>query len=107
MTPLATSFTRTLAALTLAGAAVTPALADNGQPMRVAVKTADIDLGTTAGQQTLDWRVDKAARTVCRVNSPATGTRVMRHDARGCMAKARSEARQQVAALAPRKQRGG
>lgn len=107
MKPLAKTITHTLAALGLAGAAVSPAMAGNARPMTIRVPTADINLATPAGQKTLDQRVEKAARQVCRTINAATGTRLMNKDARTCLAKARNDARQQVAALTTGQQRGG
>ena len=107
MKPLAKTITHALAALGLAGAAITPAMADNGQILTVKVNTADIDLGTAEGQKTLDQRVEKAVRHVCRTTDLSTGTRVMSQDALACLAKARTDAKQQVAALTVEQQRGG
>lgn len=107
MKPLAKTITHALAALGLAGAAITPAMADNGQILTVKVNTADIDLGTAEGQKTLDQRVEKAVRHVCRTTNLSTGTRVMSQDARACLAKARTDAKRQVAALTLGQQRGG
>jgi UrcA family protein len=107
MKPLAKTITHALAALGLAGAAITPAMAGNGQILTVKVNTADIDLGTAQGQKTLDQRVEKAVRHVCRTTDLSTGTRVMSQDALACLAKARTDAKQQVAALIIEQQRGG
>lgn len=107
MKPLAKTITHALAALGLAGAAITPAMAGNGQILTVKVNTADIDLGTAQGQKTLDQRVEKAVRHVCRTTDLSTGTRVMSQDALACLAKARTDAKQQVAALTVEQQRGG
>jgi len=108
MKPLAKTITHALAALGLAGAAITPAMAGNGQILTVKVNTSDIDLGTAQGQKTLDQRVEKAVRQVCRTTSLTTGSRVMSQEARACLAKARTDAKQQVAALTTLgQQRGG
>lgn len=107
MTPLAKTLTHALAAFGLAGAAISPALAGDVQKMTISVSTSDIDLGTAKGQKTLDQRVEMAVRSVCRVTNLATGTRMMNRDARACLAKARTEAKRQVAALTLEQQRGG
>ncbi|ASJ89859.1 hypothetical protein CBR61_02165 [Porphyrobacter sp. CACIAM 03H1] len=107
MKTLAKNVTLGLAALGLAGTAVSPAFAGEVQRMTIAVPTADLDLGTAAGQRTLDNRVAKAVRTVCRTTSLATGSRVMTQDAKACLAKARSDAARQVATLISNEQRGG
>jgi UrcA family protein len=107
MKTLAKTLTHTLAALGLAGAAITPALAGETQRMTIAVSTADIDLATAKGQRTLDQRIEKAARTVCRTTSVTTGSRIMSQESQACLAKARSAAREQVAVLVAEQQRGG
>lgn len=107
MKTLAKNATLALAALGLAGTAVSPAVAGEVQRMTISVPTSDLDLGTAAGQRTLDNRVAKAVRTVCRTTSLSTGSRVMTQDAKACLAKARSEAARQVAALISNEQRGG
>ncbi|WP_181443536.1 UrcA family protein [Porphyrobacter sp. YT40] len=107
MKPLAKTATHTLAAIAMAGAAISPALAGEVQTMTISVDTADLDLGTVKGQKTLDQRVEKAVRSVCRTTSVTTGSRVMSQEARTCLAKARSDARQQVALLLSNERRGG
>lgn len=108
MKPLAKTLTHALAAVGLAGAAITPALAgDAAAPRTIAVATADINLATVKGQKTLDQRIELAARTVCRTTSVTTGSRIMSQEARACLAKARTSAQAQVAALMANKQRGG
>lgn len=96
----------------LSAALVTPALADN--PFEDAaprptftVRTADLDLATEAGQRKLDNRVEAAIRQVCRQTSPRTGTRILDQNVQECKARARAEAKSQVAALLDRTQRGG
>lgn len=107
MKPLAKILTNALAAIGLAGAAITPAFAAGTAPMAIEVSFADLDLSTVEGQKTLDQRVKKAVRTVCRITEPTTGTRIMSQDVKACLAKARSEARVKVAALMRDQQRGG
>jgi UrcA family protein len=107
MKPLAKTMTHALAALGLAGAAITPAFAGETELMRIAVSAADLDLGTAEGQRTLDRRVEKAARTVCRVTSLTTGSRILSQEVKTCLAKARSDAKQRVAILTSEQQRGG
>lgn len=97
-----------LAALALAGTAISPALA-GGAPgaMTLKIPTADINLATAQGQRTLDQRIEKAARSICRTADHKTGTRIMTNDARDCLAKVRAEARQQIASRNQAAQRGG
>lgn len=107
MRNLAKTATNALAAFGLASIAVSPALASESQTTKITVKTSDLDLGTAAGQKALDQRVAKAVRGVCRTTNPNTGTRLMSRDAMACLAKARTDAKQQVAALIANEQRGG
>lgn len=107
MRTLAKTVTHAFAALGLAGAAITPAIAGAPRITTINVPTADIDLGTAKGQKTLDQRVEKAVRHACRTTNAATGTRLMNRDARICLAKARTDAKQQIAALTTEQQRGG
>ncbi len=96
------------AAFGLAGVAISPALASNVDRMTINVPTADINLATAQGQKRLDQRLEKAVRTVCRTTSLTTGSRMLTQETRACLAKARSDAKQQVAALYSRnEQRGG
>jgi UrcA family protein len=102
MTPLA----MTLAALGLAGSAMTPALANEPEKLTVQVQYNDLNLDTREGQQQLDRRLEKAVRTVCRTQAYTGGSRILSLDAKACLAKARTDVRQQVAALTSAKQRG-
>lgn len=107
MKSLAKTLTHGLAAIGLASAAMTPAFAAEPQRTTVTVATSDLDLGTARGQKTLDQRVERAVRTVCRTASLTNGSRMMNMDALACLATARSDARKQVAALISNEQRGG
>jgi len=103
----------TMKTLALAAAALglvcttAPAYAGEIEKMSVRVNYGDINLATAAGQQTLDNRIEKAVRTVCRTTDLKTGTRIMNQDARACLAKARADARQQLALVTGDRQRGG
>jgi UrcA family protein len=107
MKPLAKLMTHGVAAAGLAAAAFTPAQAGQMEQMRLTVSAADLNLATPAGQRALDQRVEKAVRQVCRVTSLTTGSRILSQEVKTCLAKARAEARQQVAALVRADQRGG
>lgn len=96
-----------LAMLGLACAAVTPAFAGNPEPRTASVSYADINIGTAKGQKILGQRIEKAVRQVCRTTNLDTGTRIMNSDALNCLAKARADAKRQVAALMTNEQRGG
>lgn len=113
MKTLAKTLTLALATAGLAGTAITPAFAGTGTgaargaPLTAQVNFDDLDLGTAAGQRTLDKRVEKAVRQVCRTVNIKTGTRTMGHETIRCMARARSDAKQQLAAITSDAQRGG
>lgn len=104
MNTLAKMLTHSLAAAGLSAALVAPAFAGNpfedNTPRRTAeIRLADLDLGTEAGQRTLDTRIENAIRRVCRTTDLKTGTRIMDQSAQECKTRARAEAKQQVAAL--------
>lgn len=107
MKSLAKTAIHVLSAIGLAGAAVTPAFAQEFDLSTASVAYADINLGTAKGQKILDQRIEKAVRQVCRTTNLDTGTRVMNSDAVNCLAKARADAKRQVAALMATEQRGG
>ena len=103
MKPLA----MTLAAIGLAGTAISPAFASQTDRMTIEVQYNDLNLATPEGQKTLDQRLEKAVRTVCRTKSHTGGSRILTLDAKACLAKARADVRQQVAVLTEVEQRGG
>lgn len=108
MKTLAKSLTLAFATAGLAATAAAPAFAAEAPAPRTAlVSFADLDLGTAAGQRTLDKRIERAARSVCRQVSIQTGTRIMDQDVMNCLARARTDAKQQVAARLTNEQRGG
>ncbi|MEO1489698.1 MAG: UrcA family protein [Pseudomonadota bacterium] len=100
------TFALVAASLGVAGAA-TPAFATSAEVKTETVSFADLDLSTQAGQETLDRRVNAAAKRVCDTNSASTTNRLRSYDARKCLAKARASARQQVATVTLKQQRGG
>ena len=95
------------AALGLVCSTATPVLAGNVEQLSVKVRLSDINLASPSGQKLLDRRIEYAARTVCRADVPTTGSRILTQDKRDCLAKARTDARQQVAAITSDRQRGG
>jgi UrcA family protein len=108
MKTLAKTAFHSLVALGLVSTAAAPAFAQNVDRTTVSVPYGDLNLATPAGQKALDRRVDKAVRTVCRVGRiESTGTRIMSSDAIACLAQARAEAKQKVAAIIVNEQRGG
>ena len=103
MKPLANA----LAALGLVATAIIPAFAAQTEKMVITVETGDLNLASPQGQKTLDQRIEKAARTVCRTAGVTTGSRVLTREARDCLVTARAEVRQQVAAMTANQHRGG
>lgn len=84
--------------------AMAPALANDGEVLvrqsldlnSVVVETADLDLTSAYDRDTLQIRIDKAARTVCDING---GSKIDRlPDARACFDAARQNAVSQLAA---------
>lgn len=92
-----------IAALGLALPAA-PALAQN-EP--VDIKYKDLDLATPEGQAKLDRRIDKAARKACGADQSRTGTRIAKRDVTACVAAAKRQASQQMAAIIEQEKRGG
>jgi len=92
------------------GLAVTasPALAGGDtETNTMDVSLAGLDLDTPEGQETLDRRIDRAAREVCGYGRQRTGTRLPSRAASECYKKAKASARQQVAAIIENRRRGG
>lgn len=91
-----------LAGAFLVGAVSTSAVAEevvvsqHNQVVRtIMVKVADLDLTSAYDRQTLQIRIDKAARRVCDVNRGSLLDRLP--DARNCLTNARTGAMQQLA----------
>lgn len=106
MKQLAKTMSHALAAIGLAGTALLPAIASAAAPT-IKIETADLNLATPKGQKTLENRIERAARAVCRATQPNTGTRIMSQEATACLTAARAQAREQVAAIMADQQRGG
>ncbi len=107
MKTLAKTAVQALVAVGLAGAATAPAMAQEINYTKVQVPYSDLDLSTAKGQKKFDQRVEKAVRMACRVTNLNTGTRMMNHETQACLAKSRSDAKKQVAAVIANEQRGG
>lgn len=89
-----------LAALALGATASAAAAQD------MVVKYDDLDLTDAKAQKTLDQRIERAAREYCGAGRVVTGTRIVT-SATACVASARNAARQQMASLVEKAQRGG
>lgn len=95
------------AALGLALAA-TPALAELPEKRTATFGVGDLDLATPKGQKELNWRIERAVRSVCQIGTPDINSRLLPKDAQACVAQARSGAMRQVARLmAGDAQKGG
>lgn len=84
-----------LLALASVGIAL-PAAAEPQAP-RAAVRYADLDLATAAGQAMLATRIEWAAREVCKVTDERTGSMLPAPHAKACYQRAKSTALEQVA----------
>lgn len=71
------------------------------------VNYKDLDLATSTGQQQLQSRIEKAARSVCTVKSPATGTHLTSRVDRDCYRQAVAQVRDQVASAVDNSRLGG
>lgn len=85
----------------------TPAFAGTGEARSQEISFAGLDLDTAEGQRMLDQRIERAAREVCGYDELSVGTRIRSNEARYCVAKARTTAKQQVAAMLEDQRRGG
>ena len=63
------------------------------------VKTSDLDLSRASDVEKLDQRIISAARKVCDVSGPVTGTRLANKAAADCVKQAAAQAREKFAAL--------
>lgn len=97
----------------IAGAAIglaisaAPALAGGTDVRTDSFTIADINLETAEGQKVLDQRIKRAAKNVCRVADIRTGSRLKSPEVQACFAKAKANAKSQVAAIQYDQRRGG
>jgi UrcA family protein len=63
------------------------------------VRFSDLDLGSTDGQLQLQSRVERAARNVCRIQRPTTGTMIHSGVDRDCYKQALANVHERVAAV--------
>ena len=95
------------AAMIISSIALAPAVTAAPDTETVRVEHADLDLSTAEGRDTLDRRIDRAARTVCGYGEQQMGTRIRSRDARECYRQARRGIDRQLAAIVDEAQRGG
>jgi UrcA family protein len=93
------------AALGAATVFAAPAAAET--PPSVAVRYADLDLSTTAGQVQLERRIDRAVRSICGSDRLPTGSRLPSPGTRQCYDETKARVHAQVAeAIARGDERG-
>lgn len=80
-----------------AGAAATPAMAQEDGAPRVMVRYGDLDLATASGRERLDTRVRTAINSMCNVHERQSLQR--RAAARECVTQAQRSVEPQLAAL--------
>lgn len=84
-----------------------PAAATEADAGSVGVRYNDLNLASKAGQEELDRRLDRAARSVCGMDAVRTGTRLASADSRRCYREARVALDKQFAALVKDSAAGG
>ncbi|MEM9085013.1 MAG: UrcA family protein [Pseudomonadota bacterium] len=83
-----------------------PAIANEPVTKTVKVHHSGLDLNTIEGQEMLEQRVEAAVRKVCGYSDVRTDSR-LRRDVKTCVAKTRSSAHEQMAAIIEDQRRGG
>jgi UrcA family protein len=86
------------AALCTAGLFSAPAFAET-QTKTTEVHFKDLDLASPEGQQQLQGRIEKAARSVCRTERATTGTHLHSIVDRDCYKQALANVRERVATV--------
>ena len=99
--------TITMAAMCSLALIATPAAAGSPEVQKMSVEYGDLDLNSPQGLATLNSRIDKAARKVCRINDIETGTRIRSSNAKKCYEAAVHSAAASVAAIKQKEWRGG
>lgn len=84
-----------------------PAFAANSQSKTTQVSYSDLDLSTQAGQQELDKRLERAARSVCDLDQSTVGTRIPSRAGKKCYKAARKQLDRQFAQLVKDSAHGG
>lgn len=94
---------KALVALSLAAFAI-PASA---QTVSFDVEYRDLNLASPHGQQTLEQRIDVAARKACNYGQHQTGSRLRGTDSRRCYEEAKASATKKFAAVVEQRANGG
>ena len=98
---------KTSLALAAAIGLALPAAPVLAQQQSVGVQYSDLDLSSPEGQETLDRRIDRAARNVCGAGDTDMGTRVKSSAVRSCVKNAKKQVRAQIAAKIEEERLGG
>lgn len=77
------------------------------QAETISIKYSDLNLASPTGQKILERRIDAAARKVCELERPQTGTRIRDSKARACYEQAKAQATKQLAVVVDRQAKGG
>lgn len=100
-----TSPLKILGAAALIAATAAPVFAEPDQPVRIAVKYTDLDLGTTEGRAALESRIEAAAREACGMDSAlTTGSRMPSYSMRTCYKQATSQIGESIARAVERRE---
>ena len=83
------------------------ALPASAEDVAFEVRYDDLNMESVAGQETLDNRIEVAARKACGFHAPATGTRLRSREAETCVAQLKAKAYQQMASRGFGLQKGG
>jgi len=73
----------------------------------VTVEYRDLNLTTAQGQQALERRIDKAAKSVCQYDRAKTGSRMTKPEVAQCYRAAKKQATQQMAVIVNSERVGG
>ena len=95
------------AALLVTSVTLAPAVMAAPEQETTIVTYSDLDLTTEAGREALDRRIDRAARSVCGLDSVQLGSRIRSRDARDCHRRAVADIEVKLAAVIEEASRGG
>lgn len=84
-----------------------PAAAGSSDNQEFTIEYRDLNLASPEGQETLDRRINAAARKVCGVGAERTGTRLVARKSKECVEQVRASAQEQIATLVEDERLGG
>lgn len=94
----------TLSAALALGTVAAPAMAGE---THLKVVYSDLNLNTVAGQETLERRIDAAAKKACGYDEIRTGTRMQNREVTRCYRQAKKQATTQMASVVSDARLGG